>query len=308
MKFTIAEVNPEIGPLVQFTNEETITYDEDCYSAISIKGVLEIPLTRNSQTSGVVRNTVDNFRSQFLGLGVGSGIDLTRFRVTRRNFAISADKRTMDWDFLAEELPPMGLPPYATSARGRFTCNPTKQGAGLIQWLCTLNITYTIAPGFARRMAWLHFITMLQFRMGQSANGLIPSLTPSPPPAPAMPSVLDVAGNAIGIPSLSTVVASIRAINAARAAANMQKAILMDFGIDEGLHLDSKSITFRASWQIFTDFRAILLATGIWRDAGCNGGNAWAMSVRNIQGWKGNLANSLDPGADAIVDLGLGAP
>ena len=304
VKFTIAEVNPLIGPLVQFTNAETITYDEDSYSAISIKGAMEIPLTRVAQTSRAVTNTVDTYRELFLGQ-VGAGIDLTRFRVTRRNFNVSADKRTMDWDFLAEELPPGGLPIHTTTAKGRFTVNPTKQGAGLIQWMCSLNCTYTIPPGQPRRMAYMHFITLMTFRMQNSCFGVIPALNNAPAPNPAMPPLLDAAFPGLG---LGGIIAALRAINAARRPAPTLKAILMDFGIDEGLYLDSKSITFRASWQIFTDLSRILFATGIWRYADTTNSNLWATSVSGIQGWKGNLENSLDPSQDAIVDLGLGAP
>jgi len=86
-------------------------------------------------------------------------------------------------------------------------------------------------------------------------------------------------------------------------------AIAIDFSVDEGLYLDSKTTSFEASWLLLTSLQTILTASGIWRWATpSSGGNRWAMSVRSVSGWKSWLANVLNPNQDIIVDLGGGSP
>ncbi len=71
------------------------------------------------------------------------------------------------------------------------------------------------------------------------------------------------------------------------------------------MYLDSRTITFEASWKLLTSLSHILIASGVWRwFKGTLGGNLWSASVRDISGWKGNLANKLDPSADVVVDMG----
>jgi hypothetical protein len=93
------------------------------------------------------------------------------------------------------------------------------------------------------------------------------------------------------------------------AAANQPKktAILTDFGFDEGLYLDSRTITLHASWVFFCTFTQVALCSGVHRWApGMTGGFTWAKSVQDIAGWRSWLSNTLDPKADVIVDLGEG--
>jgi hypothetical protein len=318
VKFTIPVTAFRNGPLVQFNEEIAITYDDEAYSTYSIKGTMEIGETRASQNSRAVTTTVDAFRQQFLDQ-VANTIDLTRFRIQRREFNVSRDKRTMEWEFLAEELPPQGLPWGCPSARGRFTVRPAKTGPGLVQWICSLNYTYTIAKSLPRRGAWFHFATLLQFRMGQGAFGNIAALgnngadpqQPGPPaPNPVFNFLVNMGAGIAGQPAVGQALVAVgNALQANQANQNnQQRVILIDFGFDEGFALDQKTITFHASWRLMTTYSHILRATGVWRTAGTEGGQNWVTSVRNIQGWTGNLPNSLDPTQDAIVDLQLGAP
>jgi hypothetical protein len=91
--------------------------------------------------------------------------------------------------------------------------------------------------------------------------------------------------------------------------ANAKIVMLMEFGFDEGLYLDSKSITFNASWFLSTTWSNLLHATGVWRWwPNSSGGNAWALSVKDVMGWKSWLTNRVDQDMDIIVDLGGGEP
>lgn len=312
VKVRIPEVAPgtggfvtPLGPVLQFTTGTSVTYGEDGFSTIGIHGTLEIPLTRATQNTLTLTRTVDQFRDDFLNR-VGAGIDLTRFRVTRRDLRISDDKRTLEWDFAAEELPYMGLPPGVTIARGSYNFRPSKAGVGLANWLCTLRVTYTVIKPEARRVAWFAFLALLRERMSASANGVLPR-----PGSGQNPGV-----TAMGTISVETLIPALAAISSAQElyrrivgaqnnrVKNARKAWLIDFNGDEGLYLDSKTMTFSATWRLVTTFSAILVASGLWRRVGTDGGNTWAMSVQNISGATSWLDNRLNPAQDAIVDFG----
>ena len=80
------------------------------------------------------------------------------------------------------------------------------------------------------------------------------------------------------------------------------------FANDEGLYLDSKTITFQASWWLFTSFSELLFASGLWQLPigfhGETGKNLWAITLRQISGWKGTLAARQSNLQDVIVDMG----
>ncbi len=306
-----------VGAVVQFNEEVQISYDEDNYVTMTVRGTLEVPITRLSVNDRTVRNTVDDYRQRFLDLRW----DLTRYRVVRRNFNVSRDRRTCEWEFVVEELPPMGLPPGASSARGMFSCRPYKKsGAGFvgISWLCTLKGSYTIGPGYPSRMAWAAFVTLLKFRMEQSARGNIPAWNKqqnqqeqNQPRRPAQ--VAQDFGFGLLLAPFNPLGPLGLLIKEAQGQFNPQekkkppeltlKPFLKSFQFDEGLYLDSKeTVTFEATWFLITSITHLLLATGLNRYSGWEGGQRWAKSVQEVQGWRGNYAARL--GTDFIIDLG----
>jgi len=155
VKFRIPYQKPgKANPVLQFNEETSVGYDDEGFVHLSIRGTLEIPLTRATVNSRTINQTVDDFRGIFLNRLVsvqGGGIDLTLFRVTKREFNVSRDKRTMEWQFEAEELPYMDLPEGCISARGTFDIKPARAGEGLVMWYCSLRATYTIPNGQPRR-------------------------------------------------------------------------------------------------------------------------------------------------------------
>lgn len=309
----IPEIKDAKLGILQLNYETIVSYAEDGYSTLSIRGTLEIPLTRQSQINRNVTRTVDEHRS-ILEKRILNGIDLRRFRITRREFNISRDKRTLEWDIVAEERPYMDPPPLCTLARGNYNVRPTKVGLGLVLWLCTLKATYTVRSGARKREAWLAFLALLRLRMRASRFGN--QVAVGDPQIPKVPktvfSLFNFGGIPVPIPNpyFDTDNHYGSALGAAIAGGieNESRLVwLLDFSIDEGLYLDSKTITFSATWRLNTTFSHILLASGIWRkvvEEDNKGNNLWAASVSNISGTKSWLPNELDPKLDIIVDFG----
>lgn len=325
----IAAVAPIARLLLQFNYETSVAYDEAGFSTLSIKGTAEVPLTRSpSQTTRTLTYTVDEVRRQ-IEIGVMSGIDLRRFRVIRREFNVSRDKRTLEWDVAVEEKPYMDLPPFCTIARGSYSVRPAKAGMGLCLWLCTLRTTYTVAANAPRRAAWVAFLALLRLRMQESALGVIPPGGGNQNPGPGAQNILAQGGGgaanlgfqigqAGGVGNLGFQLG----IQAGQQQQPSRKAWLIDFSFDEGIYLDSKTtVSFSATWRLVTIFSAILRASGLWRKLPENnlvgaqpgGQNLWARSMgsingrtplNSIQGVESWLPNRLDPALDFIIDFG----
>ncbi len=307
--------------VAQYNYEAAITYDDEGYSQVSIRGVLEIQATRRPSLR-TIQDMVDAQRQVWTDIA----FDLTKFRVVRRNFNISRDKRVMDWEFMAEELPPMDLPFGATKARGTMSVAPFRPFGGNrfilfgTVWTCTLKATYTIRKDFPPRVAALNFFSLLQFRMRSSANGAFPNLN-----VPAN-------NNQQGQPGVQITLGGVQLFNLQPGAAQLPPpnapaggrslALLQDMRFDEGLYLDSKTMTWEASWILFTTFRTLLEASGVWRwprvvespqplaaqNAVGHIKASWVRSVEDIMGWRSWLNNQLAESADVIVDMGGGGP
>lgn len=300
-------------PLLQFNYESELIYDRDGYSSISVRGVLEIPLTRTpTQATRTMAQTADDMRV-LVETRVMSGIDLGRFMVTRRKFGLSRDKRKLEWDFLIEEKPYMDLPLGCTTARGSYNVRPARTGPGLCLWVCSLRATYTVrgpvrwVDGAAsRRLAWLNFLNLLRLRMAASKDA--PDFPLGAPPANPRRAngggfVQGVIAGAFGGNPVAATNAIMQAQN--RDAADGRKAWLIDFGFDEGLYLDSKTTSFHAAWRLNCVFDHILLASGVWRrlpEANARSGNLWALSINDIMGEQSWLTNRA--ATDVIVDFG----
>lgn len=309
IKWSVTTRVPEIAQggirnfptVLQFNNETSVTYSEDGYSTLSIKGTLEIPLTRIAQGNRTVPNTVDSFRQPYLD-SIANSIDLSRYRVTKREFPVSRDRRTMEWSFVAEELPYMDLPPNVTIARGSYDVRPAKTGMGLATWICSLRVTYTVRKDKRRREAWLAFLALLRLRMSASAEPN--SVIPPPEEAARLTPLGRLVFPGAGIAGL------FGGRPAAAAVVNSRRAWLIDFTFNEGMYLDSKTVTFSASWRLVTAFQGILLASGLWRklpEEGTPGDpstNLWAANMRDVEGWASWSRAPLDALQDVVVDFG----
>lgn len=306
-KVTVRLVPPAVADavnivgLLQLNCDTSVTYDEEGYSSINIKGTMECPLTRFEMGSRVVSDTVDRFRDR-LEDRILKGIDLGRFTITNRVFNISRDKRTLEFDVSAQEKPYMDLPPNCTLADGTFSMRPVKQGAGLATWNCTLRASYTVAAGRKRKFAWWAFCALVFLRMQETNKINDNPLRPPPPDNGIIEVMVDPDKVEFKNPILS------------------EKPWIIDFNIDEGLYKNSRIISFSATWRLLCSFQQIISGSGIWRKLpeGKNqakGGrdqanNLWAQSMTldpkfgSIMGSKSWLPNTLDPKLDIIVDMG----
>lgn len=293
-------------PMLQFCYNTSVSYGEDFYSTLSVSGVLEIPLTRTpGQKTRTLAQTADDLRGQ-IDQRIMTGIDLSRFRVTRREYPLSRDRRTMEFNVTIEEKPYMDLPPDCPVARGTFTVRPAKAGMGLCNWLCTLRATYVVRPDRPRRTAWLAFLAILRERMaeGALAPDIDPNANQNPPRANIIPA------NLLVNPATARAVEIFTAILMAQKKKVEEKpknVLLIDFNIEEGMYLDSKTVSFSATWRLLSPFTHILLASGLWKKVPENnqkGENLYALSMRDVSGSQSWLPNSFDPALDIIVDFG----
>jgi hypothetical protein len=311
----IPEIAKSVFGILQLNYETSVSYNEDYFSTLSIRGTLEVPATRQqSQGDRTLGYTVDNYR-KLLERRILTGIDLSRFRVTRREFSVSRDKRTLEWEVMAEEKPYMDLPLGCAIARGTYSVRPQKVGMGLVTWLCTLRATYTAAGGAPRRLAWYGFLALLRERMAASSLGQLPEV--AKPQAPVIPvgagpligaAIYGAPGAVVGFGiDIYRAIFSKPTKSESSVPNPDRPAWLLDFQIDEGLYLDSKTVSFSATWRLVTKFASILLGSGIWRkvpDKDQLGNNLWATTMRDVSGVFSWLPNVLDPKLDVIVDFG----
>jgi hypothetical protein len=303
---------PVLATVLQWNYECSLTFGEDGYSGLAIHGTLEVPITRSTVIDRTVPTTVDAFRLAWMNLQ----IDLTKFRVVRRSFNYSRDKRKCDWEYVAEELPPMGLPLYCTDARGTMSIRRSGKkvflGAANI-WTISLKATYTVRGDQPRRIAYENFCALWYYRMSQSANGKFTYLADTAPPGTPKP--LPKPANPLPFTIVTTAIAFFRQLFSQPTAVAVQPkvktgyAIPIDFSVDEGLYLDSKTVTFEAVWTLLTDLPSLLNASGIWRWLPGSTGGLWAAAtLSTVMGSSSWLTNQLNPNQDVIVDLGGGTP
>lgn len=328
-RLAVDTANPHsTGNLLQLNYETSLHYGEDCFSSLAVRGTMEIPMTRApSQRTRTLTTTVDDFRRRVEDRII-SGIDQSRFRLTGRDFNVSRDKRTLEFDVTADEKPYMDNPPDCTVARGSYNVRPAKTGMGLVQWHCTMQNTYVVRADRGRRIAWAAFLSLLKKRMDQAGLGNIPppnaNQNPEAPiggninvPEIGLGQIAFIALGGAGGPGGANAAADIVARNMlaqvqAQIAArnqnqNQRRAFLIDFSFNEGLYQDSKTVSFSATWKLITTFSHILLASGLWKkvpETDAQGNNVWALSMRDVSGSQSWLVNRLDPAADVIVDFG----
>jgi len=324
--------DPTNFSILQMNYEAGVTFDDAGYSTQSVRGVLEVPITRTPDESRKLQRMVDAFRQAWLDLQV----DLTNFKMPRRSFTFSPDRRTINWSFEAEELPPMRMPPGCPRARGSMRVRPLKTGKALllynsISWAVDLTVTYTVRRDWPRYTSLYHFYALLWYRMhcasldAWAPPGFQEAGVDKPENAPQQPApkndpytpmtwnnFLDLLapGAGAGFDIQAYFRRQFSALgNEQKKKLPKARAILMDFGFEEGLYEDSPSITYNASWTAIVPMSALMAATGMWRQAVVDpDATLWQASIKDIAGWSSWLENHPNPAADVVVDLNLGIP
>lgn len=291
-------------PMLQFVYDTALRYTEDGFSTLTVTGVLEIPLTRTpNQTTRTLQATADDLRNQ-VDRQLMANIDLERFRITSRDFKLSKDKRMLEWSFVLEEKPYMDLPPDCPVARGTYSVRPAKVGMGLVRWLCTLRATYVVRADRPRRMAWMAFLMLVRERMAESENAPDIAINGNQNPnrgGGVLSTVANVAVNSSFLGVLNVLRSQNKKIE------QTKKVFIIDFSFEEGLYLDSKTVSFSITWTLVSPFTHILLASGLWKkvpERSADGKNLWAVSMKDVSGANSWLVNRVDPSQDVIVDFG----
>lgn len=285
----IPEVKKKGEGILQLNYETSASYNEEGFSKLSVSGTLEIPMTRfPNRAVRTINFTADDYR-RFLEKRILTGIDLSRFRLTDREFSVSRDKRTLEWRVEAQEKPYMDLPENCAVARGTYSVRKLSKGYGMVRWLCTLKAKYVVRADAPRRSAWVAFLALLRFRMSQAAAGSLPQINkPQNPPKP-----IPGAGLTSKIDN--------------------RNAWLFDFSFEEGIYLDSNMVSFSASFVLSATFAYLLIKSGLWKklpevrnpgEPNNSDNNLWAINMKDVMGTESWLQNRLDPNLDIIVDFG----
>lgn len=311
------------SPVMQWNYGMTLVYDEKGYASVSLRGTLEIGMTRRPQTDRFPPRLIGQFRQQYLDLR----FDLETYKVVNRSYDFTRDGRKIEWVVDLKELPPMGLPPGATKAGGTYSIRPAKlgtaAGSSILTGLCwgvTMRCTYTIRKDFARREAVLAFFALLWYRMNASRRGYLPEIRDAGNAnqqnfraavvrilggvVGAQATVQEIRNGAEQVRQDFNTFRSMAASNGAIQGASHSLAILSDFNMNEGLYEDSDSITLEASWLLLTTMRTLLEASGVWQwERNTVGGRKWAASVGSMMGWRSWEAVNINPNSLVIMDL-----
>ncbi len=173
-------------------------------------------------------------------------------------------------------------------------------------WFCSLNVTYTVRKDKGRRLAWWAFLSLLRIRMNESDNATIPKINEPLAAAGPIAAGAKKKGPTPSTDANDTAIVILKSLQHSEAPPN---ATLWSFSFSEGLYLDSKTISFSATWRLTGDFRGILGASGLWKklpERDNAGGNLWATTIGDVSGSVSWLPNTLDPKLDVIVDFGGG--
>ena len=308
-------------PTLQFCFDSSVSYDESGFSSISLRGVIEIPLTRDIAIvvgegalpgDRLPPQTADAYR-EFYMERIANSIDHSRFRVTKRSFDLSKDLRTLTWAYEVEELPYMKPPLGFHTAHGTYTVKPARTPrivSANVQWVCTLRATYTLPNWMPRKRAWDAFAELVTMRKAWSVAGALPG-APGVGAAPPGPGGWHSLFPFYGLATDLSRWRDLRAWTAAHRAGEtgqLGQAWIFDMQFEEGLYLDSKTVSFTASWMLFTRVNALLGASGFWRKVGARDGmdgERWGYSVRQYAGGQSWLFNEADPQDYVIIDLGI---
>ena len=140
------------------------TTDYGGYLTRTIKGHIEIPLTRQSQGDRQITTTADDFRDQIV-CQVPSG-----FRdAGGGSYTLSEDRRRLDFQFVHQQLPgivpPLGVLKCSMSMR---TQNAVQQN--FVKWLFSIDATYEMAAGNFQKAAAVHFRRVVADRIIRLSN------------------------------------------------------------------------------------------------------------------------------------------
>jgi hypothetical protein len=293
--------------LLAFTWNTSLGRDDKGYTTWSVNGELEIAQTYNNTQA------IDQWRSMtepFLPIG---------FRTTRASRKISDDKRTIVFDYTYQEMPPMGVPITAMKAEGSYSVRAVEQGKTfnpMNRFQHHLRATYVIRPDAPRREAYLRFVGLMQGRM-KSLEFAISPLTPGNVPSSQILTNQILQNASSTLPGVAPVFGTVPGVPAPPGAlpippSNLQsnqvvgdriEFFIRNWGLEEGVYLNSDIITFEASWIILCRWSSILVGSGVWRKVQDCVPTVWKSWMNDVQGadnWAHYYTNTAN---DAVIDV-----
>lgn len=262
------EVDPTLNDFGEFCWGVTFSIGESGLTVRTLTGSAETSVHRIGPGGRQIDNTADKLRPQIR-------FPLMQGFTRDQNWAISPDKRRLDFQIVDRELPsenPLWPGCVKMDVRHRVSLNGiTGKGGGFRLWNNILSGTIELAPGVNRGVAWVAFLTILQDRMG-------------------------AAGGFAGVPDKTQGICYVGPM-----------------AIEESLF--TRQMSFNVAWTLVSKFANILQASGLWRPVPGDWGkwlssmgdpnNVGQLQPQSVYGPLGMAALTHQANDDVIVDFCL---
>lgn len=156
--------------IMSFCYDVDYSTDYGGYTTRTIRGYIEVPMTRDSQGDRKVRHkTADDFRDSII-VQVPVG-----FRdAGGGSFRLSKDRRRLDFQFVHEQLPGIVPPLGVLKCSMSMKTQNVKRGS-FVQWLFTISAEYEMAYGRFQQAAAVHFRRVVANRIVRLTRGVVPN-------------------------------------------------------------------------------------------------------------------------------------
>jgi len=244
-----------------------LTYDIDRAGLTTrvYSGFLRVP-----QTKGVgpedrrVLDSADSYREKIIPVMVEG------FRRIPGEFTLDYSKSRLDFTIRDEEFPGPPPPPGVVDVTASHSVSSSS--AGLHKWAGNFSATYTVAKGFNKSLAFLHFMRLVRDRIVYSK------------------SIVDLAYAT----DQQTSKSSDKKINT---------FIVTSFGLKEPEIYGKETANFFLTYTFATSVKYIFAASGLWRAVPDSDWGEWASSMGQTLGSRGNADLRFSTGDDKLVDL-----
>lgn len=164
--------------VMAFNYEVEYANDYGGYTTRTVRGSLEIPLTRPNQGDRRVTLTADAYRDQIV-VQCPAGYRA----VTPGDFVLSADRTTLSFTFVHEQLPGI-VPPLGVLKCSLSMKTSNQNQMDLVNWYFTISATYEMAAGRFQIAAADHFRRVVADRILQLSKVCAPGRGGGAPDAP----------------------------------------------------------------------------------------------------------------------------
>lgn len=253
------------GAIMEFNYTLGIDQDRAGFTTRTYQGYVTIPMTRNLSGDRRLTDSADSYWEGVLP-ALPSG-----FRRESKNRTLDESKSKMTFTVVDVEMGPNILPVGVVECKASHSIETT--GAGLTQWVGTINAEYEIARDFSPPKCYEHFIKLVRQRLAESNRLRIP---------------IDDGGTFTGRRDRGAI-------------------IPVGFSMEEPDIYGRPAAKFSLRYTMTQPFRNILKSSSLWMPVD-NDWNTWRASLSNSAlNPRGNARMTFNPRDDAILDLCVGA-